>query len=97
MKVTITAYRSLTEDAAGETVQIASGVITETNGSQKLTAAGTAAALPDETKYIRVATDTAIHVKVAGAGAADTDPMMFANTVEYFGVSEGATPSIIAA
>jgi hypothetical protein len=97
MKVTITAYRSLLEDASGETAQIASGAITETNGSQKLTGAGTAAALPDETKYIRVATDTAIHIKVSGVGVADTDPMMLANTVEYFGVSEGMTPSIITA
>lgn len=97
MKVTITAYRAMLEDANGEAAPVAAGAITESGGSQKLTAAGTAAALPDETKYIRVATDTAIHIKVSGAGAADTDPQMFANTVEYFGVSEGSTPSIILA
>lgn len=97
MKVTINAFRGVVIDANGNPVGVAGSNIDETGGSQKLTAAGTATALPDETKYIRVATDTAIHIKLDGAGAVDTDPQMFANTVEYFGVSEGATPSVIVA
>jgi hypothetical protein len=97
MKVTLTAYRTVVKDANDNVTMIASGGIDEAGGQQLLTAAGTATALPDETKYLRVATDTAIHIKLDGAGAANTDPMMPANTVEYFGVGEAATPSIIAA
>ena len=97
MKVTITAYRSAVRDANGEVISVSGGAIDEAGGHQLLTAAGTAAALPDETKYIRVATDTAIHLRVDGAGAATTDPMLFASSVEYFGAGEGVTPSIIAA
>lgn len=98
MKVTFTAYRAAVEDADGNIIGMAGSPITEAGGKQKLTAAGTlGTALPDETKYIRVATDTAIHLKIDGAGAADTDPMIPANAVEYFGVGEGITPSIILA
>lgn len=94
MKVTITAYRSAHVDANANIL----GMPEENPiSSQKLIAAGTAAALPDECRYIRVSTDTAIHLKVDGAGAADTDPMMPAGGVEYFGAHEGVTPSIIAA
>ncbi len=92
MKVTITAYRSAIDDGNGHILGMADAPIS----SQLLTAAGTATALPDETRYIRVATDTAIHFKVEGAGAANTDPLMVSGA-EYFGAHEGLTPSIILA
>jgi streptogramin lyase len=76
---------------------VVGGGIDEANGNQMLAVAGAFAALPDETKIVRVATDTAIHFKADGSGAANTDPMLPANSVEYFGVGEGATPSFIAA
>ncbi len=93
-KITITAYRSVITDGNGNIVGLSNIPIGEANGKQLLTGAGTALALPDETAYIRVATDTAIHLKVDGAGAATTDPYLPAG-VEYFGADEGATPSII--
>ena len=95
MKVTLNCYRKVVQDDQGQTVGVAEQVIGEANGSQKLIAAGTAAALPDETRFVRIASDTWIHVKVDGTGVTDSDPQVFANTVEYFGVREGATPSIM--
>lgn len=95
MKVTITAYRSVITDGNGNVVGLSGPPIGETGGKQLLTAAGAATALPDETAYIRVATDTAIHIRVEGAGATTADPYMPAG-VEYFGADEGQTPSIIA-
>lgn len=97
MKVTLTAYRNVVKDANDNVLGVAGSAIDEAGGQQLLTAAGTATALPDETKYLRVATDTAIHLKLDGAGATTSDPMIPANTVEYFGVGEGVTPSIILA
>jgi hypothetical protein len=91
MKVTITAYGEAAQ-VQGQTLGLSGRAIS----SQKLTAAGSASALPDETRYVRIATDTAIHVKM-GAGAADTDPMMPVGSVEYFGAGEGVEISIIAA
>lgn len=93
MKVTITAYRAALVDGNANILGMAGPPIS----SQLLTAAGTATALPDETRYVRIATDTAIHVKIDGAGAANTDPMMPASAIEYFGAFETTTPSIILA
>lgn len=92
MKVTISEYRELPNDFGGNDLPIAGPPVI----SQKLTAAGNATALADDTRFVRVATDTAIHIKQS-TGAADTDPMMPANSVEYFGASEGTVLSIIAA
>ncbi len=93
MKVTITAYRSAIDDGNGHILGMADTPIS----SQVLTADGTATALPDETRYIRVGTDTAIHFKVEGAGAATSDPIMGAGAAEYFGAHEGLTPSVLTA
>jgi hypothetical protein len=98
MKTTFTAYRAAVTDKNGATLNMAGFPIQEAGGMQLLTAAGTlGTALPDETAFIRVATDTAIHLSVEGAGAATTDPLLPANTVEYFAADEGMTPSIILA
>lgn len=96
MKVTFNAYRSAKKDGNGDVIAVAEAVIGESGGKQVMAAVGTLPiALPDETKYIRVATDTAIHIRVEGVGASTSDPLMFANSVEYFGAHEGVTPSII--
>jgi hypothetical protein len=92
MKVTISEYQTLFEDVSGNDLPLAGKAV----ASQKLTAAGNATALADETRFVRIATDAAIHIK-QGTGAADTDPMMPANTVEYFSAREGIVYSIIAA
>lgn len=98
MKVTFNCYRNVIRDDNANPIGVADFPITEAGGNQKLIAAGTVAtAFPDETRYVRVSTDSAIHIKIDGAGVTDTDPQMFANSVEYFGVREGMTPSIIVA
>ena len=93
MKVTITSFERLAYDANGNVLPIGDGLLQ----GQKLTGAGNATALTTGTNFIRVATDTAIHIKPHGTGAADTDPMMPANSVEFFNAKSGMTPSIITA
>lgn len=97
MKVTITAYRGVMDDGNGNIIGIADAIIEESGGEQVQAAAGNFAALPDETRFIRVATDTAIHIKVRGTGAATTNPMMPASTVEFFQAHEGQIPSTLLA
>ena len=92
MKVTITEYRALLEDVNGNDLPLSGAPVAK----QKLTAAGNATATADETRFVRVATDTAIHLR-HGAGATDTDPMLPANSVEYFAVHEAVVLSIITA
>ncbi len=92
MKVTISEYRAAVVDVNGNVLMMSGAPV----ASQKLTANGTTSAFSDETRFIRVATDTAIHLAWDG-GAADTDPMMPANSVEYFGGYEAATLTILTA
>lgn len=89
-KITVTEYNSLAKDVNNEIVMCGSGP----RASQVLTAFGNAVALADETRFVRVATDTAIHIK-QGAGAATSDPWMPANAVEFFAVHEGTVLSFI--
>lgn len=93
MKVTITAYRELAKDSNGNPLPIGGTKLS----TQKLTADGTAAAMPTDARFVRVATDTAIHFDSLGAGAADTDEMLPAGAVEFFETCPGATPSVLTA
>lgn len=90
MKVTITEYGQLPNDLDSLNLQL--GGLPK--ASQVLTAAGSAVALADDTRYIRVATDTAIHLK-QGVGVTTADPYMPAGSVEYFGAHELTVISII--
>ncbi len=94
MKVVLTQYRQLPSDTDGNDLPVAGTKIT---AGELRTTDGSFAALVDECRIIRIATDTAIHVKLTGAGAANTDEMMPANTVEFFGIAEGSVVSILTA
>lgn len=54
---------------------------------------GQSDAMPDNARFVRIATDTAICVRRNGAGADGNDDLQFANTAEFWGVSEGAIVS----
>ena len=90
MKVTITEYRQLPSDTASNNLLLGSAP----SATQVLTVAGSAAATAGDTSYVRVATDTAIHLR-QGAGATTADPYLPAGSVEYFGCNRTTTFSII--
>lgn len=93
-KVTVSGYRELPSDAGSNDLPIASA--TPTYRDSFGTTAETAA-LPDETKFIRICSDTAIHVKRDGTGATADDDMLPANAPEFFAASEGTVVSWIPA
>ncbi len=94
MKVVLTQYRQLPSDTDSNDLPVAG---TKMTAGLKRTTDGDFTALVDECRFIRIATDTAIHVKLNGTGAADTDEMMPANSVEFFGAAEGSIVSILTA
>lgn len=90
MKVTITEFSQLPHDSTGNVLPIGAF---PPNAKQVLTAIGSSAPTSDDTRFIRVATDTAITV-IAGPTASASDPMMLANSTEYFGVTENVAITI---
>lgn len=90
MLVTITAYRGAMK-IDGVDAPVAGQMIE----SVKKTADGTYD-IPDECRLLRIATDTKIHIAFDG-DATDTEPLVFANTVEYFGCHENETFDILTA
>lgn len=90
MKVTITEFSQLPHDSTGNVLPLGTF---PANAKQVLTAAGSTAVTSDDTRFIRVATDTAITI-IAGPTATATDPMIPANSVEYFGITEGVAVTI---
>lgn len=93
-KVTVSAYAALPVDINGHCVPIA-GITPLYKGTFGTTAE--TPALPDSTRFVRIATDTAICVKRDGAGADGTSDLMPANTAEFFGAFEGVVVSWVAA
>lgn len=91
MLVTVTEYANLARDGAGSTVPLGGDRI----ASQKATAAGTIT-LDGSTRFVRIATDTKIHVKPTGTGAADIDELIPANAIDYL-ATRGTSLSFIAA
>lgn len=92
MKVTLTQYREMPDDLGNNNLPLGGKPL----ASAKLTAAGSFAATDTDCRFVRIATDTAIHINF-GAAAADTDAMMPANTVEYFGCREDVVIAVILA
>jgi hypothetical protein len=92
MNVTVSQYRAATKDGNGNLIACASEKIT----SEQRTTDGSFAALSDECRFIRIATDTKIHMDFTGAVTA-ADDLLPANTVELFGAHEGAVVSILTA
>lgn len=87
MKVSLTQYRRCAYDANGNPLPVGGDKIT----SQVITAAGAFAALADDCRFVRLATDTAIQVETTGGAAGANSELFPANSVEFFAV----TPSSI--
>lgn len=81
MKVTITEYRDLATDGAGHAMPLGTNRI----ATQTQAAAGAFSALNASTRFIRIATDTAITIDIDG-GATDE---LFPAGVEYMAVNGG--------
>lgn len=87
MIVTITEYRNTARDAGEQSLSIGGEKI----ASKRYTAAGAGTAYDARTSFVRVATDTAIHF-----GTSTDAPFLPANTIDWFAVTGGATPTITA-
>ena len=74
-------------------------VMSKVSAGETRTADGDFTALSTDTRLIRVATDTAVYFKrnKSGASATTTDIFMPANSVEFFPVSGGETPTVTTA
>ncbi|MDT9598529.1 hypothetical protein [Sphingosinicella rhizophila] len=92
MLVTITEYDSLATDVHGNLLPIGGRRL----ASQGLTEAGNGIAYNGDTRFVRIATDTSVQFRPSAAGADTDDDLVLANTVEFFKVEPGATPSIAA-
>ncbi len=91
MKVTVSWYTAAIEDGNGDTLGLAGTKIS----SELRTTDGNFAAAPDEARFCRVATDTAIHLDFSGA-VSSSDDLLLAG-VEYFGAREGQVVAILTA
>lgn len=91
MIVTLTEYRQLPEDVGSNELPIGG----DPAARQVRTADGNFAALADETRFFRIATDTKIHVKHGVGPPTNIDPLMPANTSEYFAAHEGTIISVL--
>jgi predicted TIM-barrel enzyme len=92
MLVTIHAFRDLAYDANGQVVPIGRNLLSK----QVRTADGAATAMPTDTQFIRVSTDSKIHINPEGA-ATTSDFLMHAGTVEWFHTRAGLQPNILTA
>lgn len=93
MIVTITEYRELAEDADGNKMPMGAFRL----ASQSRTADGAFAALNEQTTFIRVATDTAIHIDPLGGAVSSADELMPGGSIDFFKVEGGAEISILTA
>lgn len=92
MKLTVSFYDRMPEDLNGNGVPAWPKPI----ATAGYVAAGTSAAAPDNARFARVCSDTALHV-AHGAAATAADPLLPANLPEPFGIGEGQTLTWIAA
>lgn len=90
MLVTITQFSSLAYDVNGNPLPMGK---TRT-ACEKRTAAGAFAPLASNTKFIRLATDTAIQMDVTGGTTDTSDELFPANSSEYVAVNGGETLTI---
>lgn len=94
MKVNVIAYASL---GKVEGIDVPMG--RSKTGGETRTSDGDFAAISTDARLIRVATDTTVYFKrdKAGASATNTDLLIPANTVEFFPVAGGETPTVTTA
>lgn len=90
MLVTITEYARIAQDANGNPLYLGKDRI----GCQARTSVGAFTALNADTSFVRIATDTAIQMDVAGGTTSSTDELFPANGVEYLAVNGGETLTI---
>jgi hypothetical protein len=93
MLVTITEFSRLAIDSNGAQLPLGAGRI----ACQAVIADGDANALTNGTRFVRVATDTAIQINIAGGSTTSSDELFPANSVEYIAVRGGETLAIATA
>ncbi len=93
MIVSITQFQRLARDGNGTMMPLGGDRI----ACETRTAAGAFAALGVGTRLIRIATDTAIQMDIAGGATTAADEFFPANSVEYLAVHGGETLTIAAA
>lgn len=93
MIVSITQFQRLARDGNGAVMPLGGDRI----ACEVRTAAGAFTALGGSTKLIRIATDTAIQMDIAGGATTSADELFPANSVEYIAVHGGETLTIAAA
>lgn len=91
MLVTITQFRELARDANGNVLLTAGHGRTV---CEARTTAGAFAALGEGTRFIRIATDTAVQMDIAGGATTSADELFPAGTVELVAVQGGETLTI---
>lgn len=87
MLVTLTQFRSLARDQDGEVLPLGRDRL----ACASRTSAGAFAALDSDCSFVRLATDTAIQLDIAGGAVTSADELFPANSVEYFAVNGGET------
>lgn len=90
MLVTITQYARMAEDANGNCLYLGKDRI----ACEARTSAGAFTALDARTKFVRIATDTAIQMDIAGGSTTSQDELFPAGIVESFSVNGGETLTI---
>lgn len=93
MIVSITQFSTLARDGNGNIIPLGKG----RNGCEARTTAGAFTPLLAGTKFIRIATDTAIRMDIAGGSTDTADELFPANSVEYLAVNGGEVLTIAAA
>lgn len=91
MIVTITQFRTLARDEAGNVLPLGK----DRTATQARTTVGAFTALAADTSIIRLATDTAIHMDIEG-GSTNTSDELFMPGVEYLAVDGGEVLTIAA-
>ena len=93
MKVSLSEFAALAKDADGAPLPLGKNRL----ACQVLTGAGAASALNTKTRFVRLATDTAIQVDITGGATDATDELFPANSVEFIAVHGGEVLTVAAA
>lgn len=91
MKVSITQFRDLAVDALGNVLPMGRDRL----GCEVRTAAGAFAALSADCKFVRLATDTAIQMDIAGGATDATDELFPANSVEFLAINGASGAKVL--
>lgn len=90
MLVTITQFAKMARDANNHPMPIGAGRI----ACQARTSAGAFTALDPSTRFVRIATDTAIQMDIAGGTTTSSDELFPAGVIDYVSVTGGETLTI---